>query len=135
VLDLLIEKQRADRLRYVPQEDLADLLAAPFDPHVLARPAVFAGIAGTLAAGLLVSRIVDGPLNTEGFGQEPVLFGAQLHDAVGYPLAGAMGIALFSQVAAAEEMAFRGVLQSGLARSSGETAGWAYASLAFGLLH
>jgi len=133
--DLILDSQRAERLVYTPQEDLPALFAAPFDPHVLRDPLVWGGIAGTLAAGLLVSRVIDGPLNTDGLGQEPVIFGARMHDAVGYPLAGALGTALFVQVAAAEEMAFRGVLQSGWARTSGETAGWVYASLSFGLVH
>jgi len=133
--DLVLDSQRAERLVYTPPEDLPGLFTAPFDPHVLRDPLVWGGIAGSLAAGLLVSRVVDGPLNTDGLGQEPVLFGARMHDSVGYPLAGALGTALFVQVAAAEEMAFRGVLQSGWARTEGETAGWAYASLTFGLVH
>jgi membrane protease YdiL (CAAX protease family) len=133
--DLILDSQRAERLVYTPAEDLPGLFAAPFDPQVLRDPMVWGGIAGTLAAGLFVSRVVDGPLNTDGFGQEPILFGARMHDSVGYPLAGALGTALFVQVAAAEEMAFRGVLQSGWARTSGETAGWVYASLSFGLVH
>jgi membrane protease YdiL (CAAX protease family) len=133
--DLILDSQRGERLVYTPSEELPDLLGAPFDPRVLRDPLVWGGIAGSLAAGLLVSRIVDGPINTDGLGREPVIFGARMHDAVGYPLAGALGTALFVQVAVAEEMAFRGVLQSGWARSSGETAGWAYASAAFGLVH
>ena len=133
--DLILDSQRAERLVYTPSEELPDLLGAPFDPRVLRDPLVWGGIAGSLVAGLLVSRVVDGPINTDGLGQEPVIFGARMHDAVGYPLAGALGTALFVQVAVAEEMAFRGVLQSGWARSSGETAGWAYASIAFGLVH
>jgi membrane protease YdiL (CAAX protease family) len=133
--DMIIDSHRAERLVFAPPEDLVDLFGAPFDPHVLADPLVFGGIAATLAAGLAVSRIVDGPISTDEFGHEPVIFGAQMHDAVGYPLAGALGTALFVQVAAAEEMAFRGVLQSGLARDHGETAGWAWSSLAFGLVH
>src|SRR5205823_5792760 len=127
--DLILDSQRAERLVYTPPEGLPGPLGAPFDPRVLRDPLVWGGIAGSLAAGLLVSRIVDGPLDTHGLGQEPIIFGARMHDAAGYPLAGALGTALFVQVAAAEEMAFRGVLQSGWARSSGETAGWAYASI------
>jgi membrane protease YdiL (CAAX protease family) len=49
--------------------------------------------------------------------------------------AGAMGVAFFDQVAAAEEIAFRGLLQSGLARRYGETQGWLAGSLLFGLFH
>jgi membrane protease YdiL (CAAX protease family) len=133
--DLVVDSQRAERLVFTPSESLTDLFAAPFDPRVLGDPLVFGGILGTLAAGIAVLRIVDGPISTQGFGQEPVIFGTQMHDSVGYPLAGALGTALFVQVAAAEEVAFRGVLQSGLSRNYGETAGWAWASLAFGLVH
>ena len=134
-MDVVLDAQRAQQLRFVPQETAVELLRAPFDGRVLARPAVWGGIAAGLAASLLLSRLVDGPLDTRNFGTQPVLFGSQLPDAVGYPIAGAIGIALFSHVAVAEEAAFRGVLQSGWARATDETRGWAYASLAFGLLH
>jgi membrane protease YdiL (CAAX protease family) len=134
-MDVVLDAQRAQQLRFVPQETVVELLRAPFDGRVLARPAVWGGVAAALAASLLLSRLVDGPLDTRNFGTEPVLFGSQLHDGVGYPLAGAIGVALFSHVAVAEEAAFRGVLQSGWARATDETRGWAYASLAFGLLH
>jgi len=135
VMDAVLENQRAARLRFVPQESLGELAQAPFAPEVLQRPLVWGGIAGTLAAGLLVSRIVDGPITTSGFGKRPVLFGRTVDSAVGYPLAGAIGVGLFEHVAVAEESAFRGLLQSSWARTQGETAGWIYGSLAFGLLH
>jgi membrane protease YdiL (CAAX protease family) len=134
-MDVVLDAQRAQQLRFVPQETLPELLRAPFSPRVLARPTVWAGVVGALAASLLLSRVVDGPLDTRNSGTEPVLFGSQLHDAVGYPMAGAIGAALFTHVAVAEETAFRGVLQSGWARSTDETRGWAYSSLVFGLLH
>ena len=134
-MDVVLDAQRAEGLRFVPQETLPELLRAPVQPRVLARPAVWGGVAGALAASLLLSRLVDGPLDTRNLGTEPVLFGTQLHDAVGYPIAGAIGAALFAHVAVAEETAFRGVLQSGWARATDETRGWAYSSLAFGLLH
>ncbi|MFL5312590.1 MAG: CPBP family intramembrane glutamic endopeptidase [Myxococcales bacterium] len=134
-IDVVLDAQRAARLPFVPQETLPELLRSPFEPRVLARPAVWAGVLGALAASLLLSRLVDGPLDTRNFGTEPVLFGSQLHDAVGYPIAGAIGAALFAHVAVAEETAFRGALQGGWARATDETRGWAYSSLAFGLLH
>ncbi|MGZ6144300.1 MAG: CPBP family intramembrane glutamic endopeptidase [Myxococcales bacterium] len=135
VMDAVLEWQRAARYRFVPQESLTELARAPFSPEVLSRPAVWAGIAGTLAAGILVSRVLDGPVDTQNFGKRPVLFGRELNSAVGYPLAGAIGVGLFEHVAIAEETAFRGLLQSGWARSSGETRGWIYGSLAFGVVH
>jgi membrane protease YdiL (CAAX protease family) len=135
VMDAVLESQRAAQLRFVPQESLSELVRAPFSPDVLSRPAVWGGILGTLAAGVLVSRLLDGPLDTQEFGHRPVLFGRQLNSAVGYPLAGAVGVGLFEHVAVAEETTFRGVLQSGWARSQGEDRGWIYGSLTFGLVH
>ena len=135
VMDAALEVQRAQRLPYVPQESLAELAAAPFSFEVLSRPSVFLGIAGALAAGLLVSRLSDGPLSTQGFGKRPVLFGREMNSATGYPLGFVIGAGLFEHVALAEETAFRGVLQSGWARKYGETQGWIYGSLAFGLIH
>ena len=135
VMDAVLENQRAARLRFVPQESLGELSLAPFSFEVLQRPLVWGGIAGSLAAGLLVSRLVDGPITTSGFGHRPVLFGHTVNSAVGYPLAGAIGVGLFTHVAIAEESAFRGLLQSSWSRTQGETAGWIYGSLAFGLLH
>src|SRR5207237_5744813 len=134
-IDLVLDAQRAERLPFVPQESLSELARAPFDARVLSRPAVWAGIAGAVAASVALSRLVDGPLDTRNFGTRPVLFGSSMQSAVGYPLATAIGIGLFEHVAVAEESAFRGVLQSGWSRKSGETAGWAWASLSFGLLH
>src|SRR5262249_5615284 len=87
------------------------------------------------SSDLLVSRIVDGPYDTTNFGKRPVIFGQEMNSAVGYPLAGAIGIALFEHVAVAEESVFRGLVQSGFARSSGETKGWIYGSLIFRLAH
>ncbi len=135
VVDAALENQRAAQLPFVPQESLSELARAPFSGEVLSRPEVWGGIAVSLAAGLLVSRIVDGPLSTQSSGQRPVLFGHTLNSAVGYPLAGAIGVTLFEHVAIAEESTFRGLLQSTWARSEGETPGWIYGSLAFGLLH
>jgi membrane protease YdiL (CAAX protease family) len=135
VMDAVLETQRAARLPYVPQESLSELARAPFSAEVMSRPAVWAGILGTLAAGLLVSRIVDGPLDTQNFGRRPVLFGREMNTAPGYAAAGAIGVGLFEHVALAEETAFRGLLQGGWTRSNGEERGWIYGSLAFGLVH
>ena len=135
VIDVALEEQRAARLSYVPQESLGELALAPFSGEVLSRPSVWAGIAGSLAAGILVSAIVDRGIDTSNAGKRPVIFGRELNSAVGYPLAAAVGVGLFEHVAIAEEMAFRGALQSSWARSQGETRAWAYASLVFGAAH
>ena len=135
VMDAVLETQRAARLPYVPQETLSELARAPFSAEVMAKPAVWAGILGSLAAGLLVSRILDGPLDTQNFAKRPVLFGREMNSAPGYLAAGAIGAGLFEHVALAEETAFRGLLQGGWTRSHGEQTGWIYGSLAFGLVH
>jgi len=135
VIDVALEEQRAARLSYVPQESLAELARAPFSFEVLSRPSVWAGIAGSLAAGILVSAIVDHGIDTSNAGKRPVIFGREMNSAVGYPLAAAVGVGLFEHVAVAEEMAFRGALQSSWARSLDETRAWAYASLVFGAAH
>ena len=116
VMDAVLESQRAATLRFVPQESLSDLARAPFARDVLSRPAVWAGILGTFAAGIAVSRLIDGPINTQDFGHRPVLFGHELNSAVGYPLAGAIGIGLFEHVSIAElETAQRGAHPCGRA--------------------
>jgi len=135
VMDLSLENQRALRLSYVPQESVGELARAPFSGEVLSRPAVWAGIAGSLAAGILVSALVDGGVDTHNAGKRPILFGHEVNSALGYPAAAAIGVVLFEHVALAEEMAFRGVLQSGMARSYGETPAWVTASIVFGLAH
>jgi membrane protease YdiL (CAAX protease family) len=135
VMDAALENQRALKLKYVPQENLSELARAPFSFEVLKRPAVWGGILGTLAAGLLVSRLVDGPITTQGFGKRPVLFGHDVNSALGYPAAAAIGGVVFEHVALAEESTFRGLLQSTWARSYGEDRGFVYASLAFGAIH
>jgi len=135
LMDLALETQRAQRLSYVPQETVGELARAPFSGEVLSRPEVWAGITGSLAAGILVSALVDGGIDTHNAGKRPILFGREVNSALGYPAAAAIGVVLFEHVAIAEEMAFRGVVQSSFARSSGETRGWLYASLGFGLIH
>ena len=135
VMDVALENQRSSRLRYVPQESLGELALAPFSGQVLSRPTVWAGVSASLAAGILVSAVVDRGIDTHNAGKRPVIFGREMNTAPGYLLAGAIGAGLFEHVALAEEMAFRGVLQSSWARSLDETRGWAYASLLFGAVH
>jgi membrane protease YdiL (CAAX protease family) len=129
----VLERQRALQLSLVPPEALGDLVRAPFDPGVLSRPEVWAGIAGSVAAGVLVSAVL------EGWTWQPDrrvrLFGTDYRPVVGYPIAGAIGIATFAHVAIAEETTFRGYFQSGFARRYGDDLGWVYGSLLFGAMH
>lgn len=130
-----LDRRRARGLRYTPLDSTADLLLAPFNPQVLRDPWVWGSLAGALGFAVGFTVILDGPLERPPGG--PVdLFGAQLPAGLGYPAAAAAGTALFSHVAIAEEVAFRGLLQSNLTRRlDSEWGGWALASLVFGGIH
>jgi hypothetical protein len=148
-----LEGQRARQALYAPQDTVGDLLAAPYNLQVLRRPEVWGGILGTLALGVGVSLAVDeGDSDSDGrlrpalgassrrpalagLGDDPDLFGTTVDRRVGYPAAFAAGTALFYHVAIAEEVLFRGLVQSTLARRSGPTAGWINGSLIFGAMH
>lgn len=135
-LDGVIDQQRADYALYAPQDSLVDLAAAPFNIQVLKRTDVWLGTAVFLAAGIAVSVLVDEPgISGDRLGDDPNVFGETMDPALGYPLAVATGIGLFEHVAIAEEVAFRGALQSGIARQSGEQSGLIWASVIFGLAH
>jgi membrane protease YdiL (CAAX protease family) len=134
LVDASIQKSLAQRARYAPRDSLTDLVAAPFNGEVLKQPAVWAGTLGLLAVGVGVSWLVDDPDASQA-GEDPDVFGHEVDRALGYPIGLGTGALLFGHVAIAEEVAFRGVLQSGLARGMGEGAGWVTASLLFGLAH
>ncbi|MBS2021109.1 MAG: CPBP family intramembrane metalloprotease [Deltaproteobacteria bacterium] len=134
-LDGTLRIQRARRMPYVPQQTVSELISAPFNVDVLKSPWVWGGILGTVGVGVLYGRLTDGPYDTKNLGTRPVLFGKTVNSAVGYPVATAMGVGLFTQVGLAEEMAFRGLVQSGLTRKLGETEGWLLGSLIFGAFH
>jgi membrane protease YdiL (CAAX protease family) len=134
-IDVDLDYQRATRKLYVPQDTLAELAVAPFNPRVLAKPDVFLGILGMTALGIGVSVLVDESFDTTHLGERPNLFGRQFSRGVGYPLAGGIGIGVFEHVAIAEETAFRGDIQSTLARELGETQGWLWGSIIFGGMH
>lgn len=133
--DAYYEEQRARRMRYVPQEKLSELVVAPFNPRVLSSTDVWVGIPLMVAAGVGVSVLAGEPMDTKHAGDDPNLFGRTVDRAWGYPAAGAVGVAVFTHVAMGEEMTFRGLIQSSMAREMDETSGWAGASLAFGALH
>jgi membrane protease YdiL (CAAX protease family) len=135
VVDVELDKLRAARLRYVPQDTLGELALAPFNLRVLGQPDVALGIIGLTAIGVGVSALVDESFDTTHAGERPNLFGHTFSRRVGYPLAGGVGIGVFEHVAIAEETMFRGAVQSALARSLGETNGWIWGSVVFGLAH
>jgi membrane protease YdiL (CAAX protease family) len=132
--DVYIERALASQALYAPQDSLADMLAAPFNVQVLGRAEVWAGTLVVLGLGIGATLLIDGTDTAEA-GQDPNLFGREVDRRVGYPLGVLTGAGLFSHVAIAEEALFRGVIQSGLARSLGETQGWLWGSLIFGLTH
>ena len=134
VASAAIQGDLARRARFAPPDSAADLVAAPFNLEVLRRPAVWLGIAGSLAVGLTVSIALT-DIDRHRVGADPNLFGHTFPAAAGYPLGVAAGAVLFSQVAMAEETLFRGYVQSALARSAGETRGWLGATLVFGAAH
>jgi membrane protease YdiL (CAAX protease family) len=133
--DAYITKALASRSLYAPRDTLGDLVLAPFNPHVLRRPSVWAGILATLAVGIGASLLIAGEVDTSEVGEDPNVFGRDFSPAVGYPLGFGIAGGLFSHVAIGEEALFRGVLQSGMARRLGENAGWVSASLIFGAAH
>jgi membrane protease YdiL (CAAX protease family) len=135
VVDVVLERQRAAHLPYVPEETLGELVAAPFNLRVLKQPDVWAGIAGLTAAGIGLSVLTGEHLHTGHFGESANLFGRQLRPPLGYPLAATVGAALFEQVAIAEETTFRGYIQSDLTRKTSPTTGWLVGSLIFGASH
>jgi len=132
-----LERSRAKRERFTPPERLPELLPAPFSPDVLQHPEVWLGLVGMVGADLLVTRVVAGPaaFDLSHLGERPNLFGRTFDPLPGSALAGGVGVTLFEHVAIAEETLFRGVLQSGLSRTFGETPGWLLASVIFGATH
>ena len=131
-----LRDQRAARLPYTPQESLTEMFAAPFSLDVLRQTDVWAGILGTFAIGLAYTQLFEGGLSTRHAFERPILFGRTVNTLPGTLAAGAIGAGLFSHVAVAEEVAFRGMLQSGLVRRwNDEDRGWLMGSLIFGLFH
>lgn len=135
--DVLIRRQLAGGELYAPRDTTTDLVAAPLNLEVMKRPAVWAGLALTLAVGLAASIAIadEEDFDPDRAGQDPDLFGETVDASVGYPLGFAAGAGFFAHVAIAEEALFRGYIQSTMARVRGETAGWIGASLLFGAAH
>lgn len=117
---------------YAPPDELPQMLAAPFDPRVLKRPAVLGGILVLAGGGTALQYALDRPM---GFGGRPNLFGARPDERLGYPLAAGLHGVLMSHVATGEEVVFRGMIQSWAARSTTETGGWLIGSAIFGPIH
>ncbi len=134
IADVLIDRNLARRHLYAPTDSLGDLLASPFNWNVMKQPKVWAGILAGAAIGIGVSLALDGVPDASP-GDDANLYGRSVSPALGYVGAAASFGALFSHVAPAEELLFRGVVQSELARTQGENVGWLGGSLIFGAIH
>lgn len=130
-----IDDALARQALYAPRDSLLDLAAAPFNWEVIKRPDVWLGAAALLGLGIAASAALDGWPGGDELGDTPNVFGKHPPAPLGYSVGAATGVALFTHVAIAEEALFRGVIQSGIARSNGETAGWIWGSLIFGVTH
>ncbi len=126
VVDPYLDEQRAAQQLYVPQESLFELAAAPFNYRVLTQPDVGLGILGLASLAIVYGSLV----NTGG---TPMNTGRT--SAAQYVAVTGVGSALFTHVAIGEEVLFRGMLQSGLARNRGPWVGWAWSSAIFGAAH
>jgi membrane protease YdiL (CAAX protease family) len=133
VFDGILTEQRARGMAYVPLEAGGNVWAAPFRPRVFLRPNVLFGTLVLATGGIVLQSAID-PMPPPTFAP-PNVFGAHPPPAVGYPALVALNGGLMLQVATAEEIAFRGWVQSGLARSTSELGGVALGSLIFGLAH
>ncbi|MEL6548419.1 MAG: hypothetical protein AAFQ82_27595, partial [Myxococcota bacterium] len=102
IVDPLLERQRATRALYAPQDSLDELLLAPFNPEVLSKPDVWIGILVTTATQGLFLALSDSFANARG--QNVNVLGAQLRPALGYPAAGVALAGVFEHVAVGEEV-------------------------------
>jgi hypothetical protein len=128
----------------VAREELGQLVLAPFDPRVLKRPWVWAGVPLLLGAaaglGYLISRFEEQPFGaTMGRVARPTdiqFFGHTYGNGAGAALGSAYNLSVFLPVGVGEESLFRGVVQAGLSETSlGLWGGWAVGSAIFGALH
>lgn len=132
--DVIIDRDLAGRKLYAPTDSLADLVAAPFNLEVMKRPSVWAGLLVATAIGVGASIALEGGI-PDGSSSEVNVFGRSVSPLLGYSAGFGSAAALFSHVAPAEELLFRGVAQSSMARAWGETEGWLGGSLLFGAIH
>jgi membrane protease YdiL (CAAX protease family) len=128
----------------VAREELPELLLAPFNPHVLESPWVWAGLPAMLSAAVgasyVISRITTTnaslAMRTLSDGGGVQFFGRRYGTAAGVALGSTYNLSLYLPVGVGEEALFRGVLQSGLSETPlGLWGGWAVASAIFGAVH
>jgi membrane protease YdiL (CAAX protease family) len=123
----------------ITRETLPQLAAAPFSPHVLKSPWVWAGVPLALAAGLGVSALASsGDLTGH-----PSIFDVPRVNFLGHDFSRGAGFGLgelyygglFGPVGIGEESLFRGLIQTELEERFGTAGGIALASAIFGTVH
>jgi hypothetical protein len=128
----------------VAREDLGDLLFAPFNPHVLKSPWVWAGlpimVGAAAGASYLIARASSEPMassmRTLADPGGVQFFGHHYGTGTGVALVSAYNTSLYLPVGAGEEALFRGVVQAGLSETSLSVwGGWAVGSAIFGAAH
>jgi hypothetical protein len=128
----------------VAREHLDDLLLAPFNPQVLKKPWVWAGIPLGLGAAVAFSYLAGKVLGQSTTSMTRTLgdpggvrfFGRQYSTGTGFALGSAYNLSIFLPVGAGEEALFRGAIQAGLSETSLDLwGGWALASVIFGGAH
>ena len=128
----------------VAREDLTDLLAAPFNPRVLASPWVWGGLPVMLTAAVGASALMSHFSSGSTLGNTRKLsdpggvqfFGHHFETGPGFALGEAYNTSLYLPVGVGEEALFRGVIQAGLSETSlGLWGGWAVGSAIFGAVH
>jgi membrane protease YdiL (CAAX protease family) len=128
----------------VAKEELPEMLLAPFNPHVLKSPWVWAGVPAMLGAAVGASYLMSRASSTSTAAQMRALtdgrgvqfFGRHYGTAEGVALGETYNASLFLPVAVAEESLFRGVVQAGLSEGPlGLWGGWAVGSAIFGAAH
>jgi membrane protease YdiL (CAAX protease family) len=128
----------------VAREGLPELLLAPFNPRVLKRPWVWAGLPIMLGAAVgatygisqLTSSSHDEVRRTIFDPGGVKFFGKTYSAPAGFALGEAYNVSLFVPVGVGEEALFRGVIQAGLSETSlGVWGGWAVGSAIFGAVH
>jgi len=129
-----VDMALANHERYAPQDTLYDLVAAPWNWAVIKRTDVWLGTLFLTAVGVGLTLYMNDGIHSD-FGADPRILGEDFSPLAGYSLGSTIGAGLFTHVAVAEEMLFRGTLQSGLARKRGELQGWLGASFLFGVTH
>jgi len=128
----------------VAREELGDLLLAPFNPQVLKRPWVWAGIplllGGAIGFGYLASQFdhsssMSSSMRSLGDPGGVRFLGSDYATGTGFALGEIYNVGLYLPTGVGEEALFRGVVQAGLSESLGLWGGWALGSVIFGGAH